>query len=132
MKGVLESIPEFFQVVIALAVAIIIIIMATQLADILKKPPSQIVGTKYQVAQGLSKLIADCWSSHRNGLDAESAVCNVVNVSSKEVVTKEDVVSLINKKILPEDKLAWSVSSNETSVKITYSGSERIIEVKEI
>jgi len=132
MKGILESIPEFFQVVIALAVAIIIIAMATQLTGVFNKPPTQLSGSKYSVAQSLSKLVSECWSKHRNGLDAESAVCNVLNISSNGVVEKSDVTELLNKKVLPEDKLVWSLTKNETAIKITYSGYDRVIEVREI
>jgi len=132
MKGMLESIPEFFQVVIAIAVAIIIIAMVTQLGSVFKTPTTQVSGSKYRVAQSLSKLITECWSNHRNGLDSESAVCNVLNVSSNEVVEKSDVVELLNKKVLPEDKLVWFLTKNETAIKITYSGSERVVEVREI
>jgi len=152
MKGVLESIPEFFQVVIALAVAIILFAMIFQFSGMFKQTDQSILsGKKSDVAKSLAKLIEDCWRNNREGLSPDSAICKIIDIKSDQLVVELDVVSNLNCNFIPDnnctpnncgscisnkyanqDKVLWEVSKNETKLKITYSGSDRIVEVKEV
>jgi len=152
MKGILESIPEFLQIVIGIAVAIILFGLIYNFSGIFKeKGDVSVAGKKDDVSERLAKLIEDCWKNNREGLAPDSKPCKVVGIKSDDLVTEVDVVKYLNCKLIPDnscesgdcsqcisdkyddqDRIKWDVTKKETKLKITYSGSERVVYVEEV
>jgi hypothetical protein len=151
MKGILESIPEFFQVLIALSVTIILFAMVFQFTDIFRQSDKiTLTGKKEDLAKNLADIIQDCWRKNREGLSPNSAICKTVNLKSDKLVTELDVVRNLNCNYIPDnkckgedcsfcvskkypdqDKISWHATKAKTELKITYSGYDGIIEVEE-
>jgi hypothetical protein len=151
MKGILESIPEFLQVVIGIAVAIILFGLIYNFTGIFKdKGDVSITGKKDDVAKKLATFIEDCWKDNREGLAPDSKLCKIVGIKPNDLVTESNVVKYLNCNLIPnnecesedcsncvsdryenQDRVKWDVTKKETKLKITYSGSERVVYVEE-
>ena len=148
MKGILETIPEFFQIIAAIAVAGLLLILVFQLTGIFNySSDSNLSGDKQKIASTIAKFIETCWDQNRNGLSPNSAICKYVNISSKTIVTEFDVTRLLNCENIPnndctsgncnfckssrytdQDKVKWFIS-DDRNFTITYDGSERDVHV---
>ena len=151
-KGILESLPEFFQVVVALAVALLIIMLAANYFGIFNQSrETGVAGSKEKVAETIAKHAQRCWDDHRNGMDPTSAICKTIDMESDELVTELDVTKFLNcdafpnskcdigdcsfctsKKYTQTDRLVWDVASKKAVVEVAYSGSKRVVEVEEV
>jgi len=152
MKGILESIPEFLQIVVGIAVAIILFGLIFNFTGLFKdKNAISVSGKKDNVAKSLAKFIEDCWKNNREGLAPDSKICKIVSIKSEDLVTELDVTKYLNCKLIPnnecesgdcsqcisdryedQDRVKWDVAKKETKLKITYSGSERVVYVDEV
>lgn len=125
MKGILESIPEFFQILAGLAVAGLLLVLVFQLTGVFRNSSdTNLSGDKLQVASNLANLIQSCWDQNRNGLSPTSAVCKYVNLTSSTVVSEFDVTKKLQCDAIPNnlcspDNCSFCVSSR-------YSDQDRV------
>lgn len=151
MKGILESIPEFLQVAVAIAIGIILIAITFQFfRGIQQSNILKISGSKADMAKTIAQQIATCWKDHRYGLDSQSDICKTIQVDSTIGFSEKDVMQFLDCSILPDndcapddcsncvseryenqDKIKWDVTNFPSNISITYSGSERTIFVRE-
>ena len=144
MKGILETIPEFFQIIAAIAVAGLLLVLVFQLTGVFNySSDSNLSGDKQKILSAIAKFIETCWDQNRNGLSPNSAICKYVNISSQTAVTEFDVTKLLNCENIPnsnctpgncafctssrytdQDKVKWFIS-DDRNFTITYDGSER-------
>ena len=159
MKGILESIPEFFQIIIALAIAIIMITITFYFFSIQTRGSNtELSGNVDQISLRLVDYVQNCWKDHRNGLDSQSAVCNIVTVKISmpgrvETITEANVTKFLdchaipNNKCLPDDcskctstkypddqqdKIKWNFDNSTIYMEISYLGTDRTIEVSNL
>jgi len=152
MKGILESVPQFFYIVIAIVVALLLFGMLFQFFGQFKKSEEiSISGNKDDVAKKITTYIQECWRDNREGLNPNSDVCRIIDMNSTEIVKEYDVTKHLDCKLIPndrcdpddcssckspdypeQDKLIWDVQDKEGKIKISYSGSDRRIEVVQI
>jgi hypothetical protein len=156
MKGILESIPEFFQIVIALAIAIILIATTFYFFSTQTKGSNvEISGSVDQISTRLVDYVQNCWKDHRNGLDSQSAVCNIATIKISmpgrvDTVTEANVTKFLDCKTIPnnaclpddcskctsskyvedqQDKIKWEFNNSTIYMQISYSGFDRVIEI---
>jgi len=150
--GQAPSLPEFFYVVVALAVAILLITLAiTYFGVFNQSKETSVTGNKIKVAREIAGYAEKCWEEHRYGMDSESAICKTIDMDAEEVVTEYDVTEFLNCDVFPNNecedadcsfcesekfnqsnRLEWDVSSQKAEIQIAYSGSKRIIEIEEV
>ena len=151
-KGILESVPEFLQVIIAIAIGVVLITLTFEFfRSIQEKQQIQISGSGYDMARLVSDQILTCWKNHRYGLDSQSDVCKIISVNSNASFSEKDVIGFIDCKSLPdyicppndcrscisdkysdEDKIKWDVKSFPANISIEYSGDKRAILVNSL
>jgi hypothetical protein len=151
-KGILESISEFFQVVVALAVALFLIILAVTYFGLFNQSrDTGVVGSKDTVASKIAEVVEKCWEDHRYGMDSQSAICKTIDMEADELVKESDVTKYLHCDIFPNsacvdgdcssctskrysqtDRLVWDVSDKKAVINIAYSGSKRVVEVEEV
>ena len=79
MKGILESIPEFMQVAVALAIGIVLIIITFEFFRSMQQSNTiEISGSGINMAKVIAQQILTCWKNHRYGLDPQSDICKIV------------------------------------------------------
>lgn len=152
MKGILESVTGFFQIIIALAVIVILFLMIFRFSNVFKQSDEiTMKGSEITIAKDIAKYVQDCWSKHRSGLDPDSAICKTLHVNISETITEYDVTQFLNCDVIPnndcspfdcslcasskypdQDKLKMENIKGDITVKISYSGARRIVEVKKI
>lgn len=152
MKGILESIPEFFQIIVAIVLCILLFTLLFQFWKSFSQTGEITVsGNKDQVSTDLAKYIQDCWRDNREGLGPESAVCKIISVKSSQKFSELDVAKKLDCNFLPDndcspddcsfcksqrydqqDRLIWNVTNRQTKIKISYSGADRVIYVDEL
>jgi len=152
MKGILESVPQFFYIVIAIVVALLLLSMTFQFFNQFKRSDElKIAGNRMDVAKKIAAYIQECWTENREGLNPNSDVCKIVNMNSTELVTEYDVTKSLDCKTIPnnkcdpndcsnckssnypdQDTVVWDVRDKESKIRISYSGSDRKIEVVQI
>jgi len=150
-KGILESIPEFFQVVVALAIAIILIAVTFRFFALQTQGNKiEITGNVDQVSSRLVNYITDCWKNHRQGLDSQSAICNIIKINTDKLITEKNVTKFLdcetipNSECMPDDcskcvssrypadrqnSLIWNFDNSTSYMEISYAGAERAIEI---
>lgn len=146
-KGILESIPEFMQVAVAIAIGIVLILItyeffnSTQQSNILT-----ISGNRVDMASAVAKQIQDCWKNNRYGLNSQSDVCKIIKVNSQTGFSESDVVKFLDCSTLPnnscppddcssctsdrytdQDKIKWDIQTFPVNMSISYSGDQRAI-----
>jgi len=147
MKGVLESIPEFFQILAGLAVASILLILVFQLTGVFRSSPEvNLSGDKEKISSALAKYIESCWDQNRDGLSPKSSVCKYVNLESKVAITEFDVTKKLNCGTIPnnnctsgdcsfctssrysdnQDRVKWYIT-DDINFTISYDGYERAV-----
>ena len=152
MKGILESIPEFMQVAVALVIGIVLILITYQFFRSTQQSNQMIIsGSRQDMARTVAQQIAACWQNHRYGLDSESDICKIITINSSNNFTESDSVqfldctsipdnscppndcsSCISDKYTDQDKIKWSVTTFPTNISIVYSGDQRAIIVSSI
>jgi hypothetical protein len=152
MKGILESIPEFLQVAVAIAIGIILIVMTLQFFGNMQQSNTlKISGNRLSMAKVVAQQIQSCWKDHRYGLDSESDVCKTIQIDSGTGFSEKDVVQFLDCSSLPDndcvpddcskcvsdkydnqDKIRWDVQGFPSNISITYSGSDRTIFVEQL
>jgi len=155
-RGMLESIPEFFQIVIALVLAIVMITITFYFFSLQTKGSKiELSGGVDQISISLADYIANCWKDHRNGLDPKSAVCYTVTVKisapgTVDTITEANVTKFLDCKNIPnnscfpddcskcvstkyasdqQDKIKWNFDNSTIYMEIAYSASDRAIKV---
>jgi len=151
LKGILESIPEFLQVIVAIAIGITLITMTFQFFRGFQQSNTlKISGTKMELAKIVAQQIATCWKDHRFGLDSQSDICKTIQIDSVTGFSEKDVVQFLDCSILPDndcvpddcskcvsdkydnqDKIKWDITHFPSNISITYSGADRTIFVRE-
>lgn len=152
MKGILESIPEFMQVAVAIVIGIVLITLTYQFfSSVQQSKQLRISGSGLDMAKTVAQQITDCWKNHRYGLDSQSDVCKLIQINSQNRFTESDVVKFIDCSILPDnmcspddcgkcvsgkysdqDKIKWDVPVFPANISISYSGDQRAITVNSI
>jgi len=152
MKAILESIPEFLQIAVAIVVALLLISLIFYFSNIFSQErTSSLTGDKEFVAEKIAGFIKTCWRDNREGFSSKSSVCKIINMTSDEIVTERDVTNYLDCEIIPnnkcepddcssctsnkysnQDKVEWYVVRAQTKIKISYDGSNRIIKVSEL
>ena len=152
MKGILESVPEFFQIIVALGIAVLLMMLTANFLGLFNKSDQVYAkGTKFDVAKVLARNAADCWKNNRNGLSDRSQVCKEAKIDSNELVTEYDITKVLDCQTLPnnycsdgdcsfcassryptQDRLVLDLKNKNTTVRISYSGSSRQIEITDI
>jgi len=150
MKGILETIPEFFQIFAALAVAVLLFILLFQLTNVFRNSSdANLSGDKLKISSTLASYIETCWDQNRDGLSPTSSVCKFVNLTSLVRVSEIDITKKLdcefipNNKCLPndcsfctskrysdQDKVKWFIT-DDMNFTISYDGSERSVHVGE-
>jgi hypothetical protein len=144
MKGILESIEQFLMVAAALALVAVMISLVFNLWP----GPEQtgVAGKKDEVSRILAEKSWECFKKHRFGADPKSGVCFTLELTSDELITESDVTRFLNCEELPnndchgcencvsgrmteQDKLTYKVEKANTFFKISYSGSDRKVEI---
>lgn len=150
-KGILESIPDFFQIVVALAIGIILIVITFRFFALQNQNTNiEISGNTDQTSQRIAGYVLACWSNHRQGLDSQSAVCNTIKISTNTLITEKNVTKFLDCATLPnnaclpddcsscvssrypdssQDRLTWDFDNSTSYMEISYVGSDRIIQV---
>jgi len=147
MKGILESIPEFFQIVAGIAVAVILIFLAFQLTSTFRdSSEANLSGDNRKISSSLAKYIETCWDQNRNGLSPTSSICKYVNISSSTIVSEFNVAKLLNCDGIPDnlcppdncdfciskrysenqDRVKWFIT-DDRNFTISYNGYERAV-----
>lgn len=152
MKGILESIPEFLQVAVAITIGIVLILITYQFFRT-QQQSNQITisGSRYDMARIVALQITDCWKNHRYGLDSQSDVCELITVNSSNNFTENDTVKFLDCTVIPDnvcppfdcsrctsekytdqDKVKWEVTTFPANISIAYSGDQRAVIVASI
>ena len=147
MKGILESIPEFMQVAVAIAIGIVLIVLTFEFFQNMQHSTTvEVSGDKLSMAKSVSQLVLSCWKDHRYGLDPQSDICKIVRVKSNTGFSESDMINFLDCSVIPDntcspddcskctsekysdqDKIKWDVSSFPSNISISYSGDERAI-----
>jgi hypothetical protein len=147
MKGILESIPEFMQVAVALVIGIVLILITYQFFNSMQQSSQLVIsGSKFDMARIVAQQITNCWQNHRYGLDSESDICKIITINSQNNFTEEDVVKFLDCSVIPDnvcvpndcskcvstkyedqDKIKWDVNIFPTNISIAYSGDQRAV-----
>jgi len=155
-KGILESIPEFFQIVIALAIAVVLISLTFYFFSLQTQSRMiEISGDVTQISSALIKHVENCWKDNRNGLNSQSSVCNIIKIKISQpgfvnTVTENNVTRLLHCDVIPnddcfpddcsgcvsprypddqQDKIRWEFDNSTVYMQISYSGADRLIEI---
>src|SRR3989338_5464695 len=146
MKGILETIPEFFQIIAGIAVALILLLLVFQLTGGFKNSSEvNLSGDKQKIASTIANYIVTCWDQNRNGLSPKSSVCKNINIISNSTITEFDVTKSLNCENIPnnnctsgdcsscvskrypnQDKVKLYITSDKNFT-ISYDGYERAI-----
>jgi len=152
MKGILESIPEFMQVAVALAIGIVLIVITFEFfRNTQQSNQIQISGSRFDMAKSFAQEILSCWKDHRYGLDSESDICKLVIIKSSTGFSENDTLKFLDCKIIPDndcspddcstcisdkyadqDKIKWEVQKFPANISIAYSGDQRAVIVSSI
>ena len=147
MKGILESIPEFMQVAIALVIGIVLIVITYEFFRTMQQSNLiEISGSRSEMAKSVAQQILSCWKNHRYGLDSQSDICKIIKINSINKFSENDTLKFLDCKIIPDnictpddcrdcvsdnyadqDKIKWDVKNFPTNISISYSGGERAI-----
>jgi len=148
MRGIIESLSEFY--IIVLGIVVIGILFATLLNyyKILENPENIVLTDN--VAENLAGKAMSCWEKHRAGLDRESDICYQITIRSDHVITEQEFTGFLNCEKLPnnicdwhecdcsspffedQDKVDWFVFHENATVVITYDGNHGKIRVAEV
>jgi len=151
MKGVIETIPNFIYILVAIAVGLFLFSLLYNYSDLFVQKQTALKGDKNYIAKKIADEIENCWKLHRNGLDSVSGICKELSINSKENLTEKDVTQFLDCQSIPninctpencsfctsdyikdQDKLKWFVKNKKATIEISYSGFERCIKVEEI
>ena len=152
MKGILESIPEFMQVVVAIAIGIVLITITFEFFNSFQQSNQiTISGTSSDLAKAVAQQITSCWQDHRDGLDPQSDVCKIIQVNSANNFSEYDTVKFLDCSVIPDnvcppnncsscvsnnysdqDKIKWDVTTFPANISISYSGDQRAIIVSSL
>lgn len=152
MKGILESIPEFMQVAVALVIGIVLILITYQFFRSTQQSNQMIIsGSGQDMARIVAQQITNCWQNHRNGLDSQSDVCKIITMNSLNNFTEKDTVKFLDCSVIPDndclpydcsscisdkyadqDKIKWDMTVFPANISIAYSGDQRAIIVSSI
>jgi len=147
MKGILESIPEFMQIAVALAIGIVLIVITFEFfRSIQQSNTVEISGSKVDMAKAVAQQILTCWKNHRYGLDSRSDICKIMKINSMNKFSENDTLKFLDCKIIPDnvcppddcsscisdnysdqDKIKWGWEIFPANISISYSGDERAI-----
>jgi hypothetical protein len=147
MKGILESIPEFMQVLVAIAIGIVLITITFEFfSSIQQSNRATISGTSSDLAKAVAQQVLSCWQNHRDGLDSQSAVCKIIQINSANNFSENDTLRYLNCNTIPDnvcppndcsscissnyadqDKIKWDVTTFPGNISISYSGDQRAI-----
>ena len=147
MKGILESIPEFMQVVVALAIGIVLIVMIFQFFQSTQQSKEIVIsGSRLDMAKTVAQQILTCWKNHRYGLDSQSDICKLIQINSLNKFSENDTLKFLNCNTIPDndcppdncsgcisrnyddqDKIKWGLTDFPANISISYSGGERAI-----
>jgi hypothetical protein len=150
MKGILESIPEFMQIAVAIAIGIVLIVLALDFFRTMQQSNTvEVSGSKLDMAKAVAQLILTCWKDHRYGLDSKSDICKMVKINSLTGFSENDTLKFLDCKIIPDnvcppydcskcvsdnysdqDKIKWDLQSFPANITILYSGDTRAIIVE--
>lgn len=143
-RGIVESISTMGLVIVAIFVGFVLFSILIDLFP--TADDNQASGSEEKIAKEIAEKAQDCWKSHRRGLDSVSSVCAELHISSEEPLTELAFVNALDCSVLPDsicddfdcsfcgdrDAVEWNITSAEADIKISYSGSKKIIEIKEI
>ena len=150
-KGILESIPDFFQIIVAIVIGLILIAIAFEFfANQTQGTNIVISGNVDQVAERVAKYVTDCWNDHRQGLDSTSGVCSTVTIEEDNLVSENNMTKYIDCRTLPDnscspddcskcmspkypddrqDDVKWSFDNSTQYMEISYLGADRAVKV---
>jgi len=151
-KGILESVPEYLQVIIAIIIGIALITLTFEFFRTVQESNQiQISGSTDDMARLFADQIQTCWKNHRYGLDPQSDVCKIISINSNSSFSEKNVVKYIDCSTLPdnicspddcrtcisdkfsdEDKIKWNLNVFPANVSIEYSGDKRAIFVNSL
>jgi len=156
MKGMLETIPEFFQVIIALVIAGVLIATTFYFFSVQSRSSRvEISGDVNQISSRIADYIANCWKDHRNGLDPKSAICYVATIKISgagrlDVMHEANVTKFVSCENIPnndcfpddcskctsdkyaadqQDRIKWNFDNSTIYMEIAYSGGDRAIKI---
>jgi len=152
MKGILESVPEFMQVVVAIAIGIALVALTFEFfRNVNQSNQMEISGSKFDMAKTVAQQILQCWKDHRYGLDPESDVCKIIKINSANSFSENDTLRFLDCKAIPDnvcppddcsgctsssysnqDKIKWDLQNFPANISISYSGDQRAIVVSSI
>ena len=150
-KGILESIPEFFQIIVAIAIALILIVITFHFfASQNQGNNIEVKGNVDQVSSRVAQYLSNCWNDHRQGLDSVSAICFTVKINTATPITEKNVTKFLDCGTIPDnnctpddcskctssrypdnsqDKLIWNFDNSTQYVEISYLGANRSLKV---
>jgi hypothetical protein len=149
-KGILESIPDFFQIVVALAIGIILIAITFRFFALQNQGNITVSGNTDEASQRIANYILDCWKNHRQGLDSQSAVCSNIRLNTNVLITEKNVTKFLDCETLPndaclpddcsscissrypegsQDRLTWNFDNSTNYMEISYLGFDRAVKV---
>lgn len=151
MKGVIETIPSFIYIIVAVAVGIFLFSLLYNYSDLFVQKQVVLEGDKNYIAKKIANEIENCWKQHRNGLDSVSGICKKLTIKSTDYFTEKDVTGFLDCQSIPninctpencsfcisdyfddQDKIKWFVENKKATIEISYLGFERVIKVSEI
>lgn len=150
-KGILESVTDFFQIVVAIAIALIMVLLAYHFfASQTKGNGIQIIGNVDQASSTIAQYMVSCWENHREGLDPQSAVCTDAKITTNMLVTEKNVTKYLDCETIPDngcppddcskctssrypndsqDKVIWEFDNSTQYIEISYVGAERSLKI---
>jgi len=93
-KGIIEAIPGYFYILIALLIGGIMIMFLLQFLG----EKSFIIS---QIPKNIAKLAHDCWKLNRYGMNTESSVCFVMNIS--DITNESEITKYLKCEELPNN-----------------------------
>ncbi len=147
MRGIIESLSEFYIIVLGIVVIGILFTTLFNYYGIFENPENVVFTSN--VAENLADKAVKCWEEHRSGLDRESDICYQITIRSDHLITEQEFTGFLNCDKLPNnicdghecdcsspffednDKVDWFVFHENTTVIMTYDGNNQKIRIAE-
>lgn len=125
-QGSLLSGYALIWVIIGLALGLILLGITGSSWLGIEDNPQQLTGDAKNVGERLANLAEKCWQQHQGS--SESAICNVIDLKTEQVVTEANFTLSLDCDILENrdhgcgkrDEVDWEVNCKQCSVKVQY------------
>jgi len=125
-KGSLLSSYALIWILIGLALATLLLGIASNSWLGINNSPDQLTGGSKAVAERLAKLAQTCWQQNQGS--SESAICQVTEIKTEERISEANFTQFLDCNKLEngdfncgrKDELDWEVDCKQCSIKVQY------------